>query len=165
MPTNQWGVDVVVVNSVVTEVHDRQTTGAPPVTIPADGYVLSGHGDVRAWLLAHATPGETVTQSSLSEVPPGTTVVSANDSSYVIGGTDVWRATDQLIRYTSATAPGFPPNQGGQTPPSSGGRSRRSVIGRAQGWGHLPSPAVVSCSRAMERPARGCWSTCESPRR
>jgi hypothetical protein len=61
-PTNVWGSEVVVRGGKVTTVNDRQanqsTAGTP---IPADGYVLSGHGAARLWLLANATVGTAVT--------------------------------------------------------------------------------------------------------
>ncbi len=141
VPTNRWGADVVVVNSVVTGVHDRQTTGEPPVPIPTEGYVLSGHGDARAWLLAHAKLGATVSRSSLSEVPPQTTVVSASEGSYVLSGTDVWRSTDQLVRYTSASAPGFPPNQWGADASVVGGRVTEVRDRQSTGLGPLAIPS------------------------
>ena len=140
VPTNRWGTYVVVVNSVVTGVHDRET-GESPVPIPTEGYVLSGHGDARAWLLAHATLGATVSRSSISEVPPETTVVSANSASYVLAGTDVWRSTDQLVRYTTATAPGFPPNQWGADASVVGGKVTEVRDRQSTGLGPLAIPS------------------------
>lgn len=68
-PTNQYGVEVVVnlATSKVTSVNNRISTGSTAGTsIPADSYVLSGHGGpgaeaAGAWLLQYATVGATVT--------------------------------------------------------------------------------------------------------
>lgn len=60
-PTNQWGTEATVVNGSVTAVSDRQETGAAATAIPTNGYVLSGHGAARSWMLAHLAVGEAVT--------------------------------------------------------------------------------------------------------
>jgi len=59
--TNQWGAEAPVLGGKVQSVTDRQNTGGPGVAIPKDGYVLSGHGKAREWLLAEAQVGDTVT--------------------------------------------------------------------------------------------------------
>jgi len=59
--TNQWGAEVPVVAGKVQSVVDRQSTGGGGVAIPKDGYVLSGHGKAREWLLAQAQVGDKVT--------------------------------------------------------------------------------------------------------
>ncbi|MDX8288994.1 family 10 glycosylhydrolase [Metabacillus indicus] len=53
---NQWGIEIIVENDVVTEVRDAGK-GAD-AKIPSDGYVLSGHGEARTWLLANVKLGE-----------------------------------------------------------------------------------------------------------
>ncbi len=60
-PTNVWGAEVVVRAGAVVSVNDRQATQGPATSIPADGYVLSGHNTSRDWLLANATVGAAVT--------------------------------------------------------------------------------------------------------
>jgi chitinase len=71
--TNQWGAEAPVVGGKVQSVSDRQSTGGPGVAIPQDGYVLSGHGKAREWLLAQAQVGDTVTgdvpQAAVSSSP------------------------------------------------------------------------------------------------
>lgn len=57
--TNQYGYEAVVVNGVVTQV----ANGVSNMAIPADGYVLSGHGASRTWLQANAVVGAAVTGS------------------------------------------------------------------------------------------------------
>lgn len=59
-PANRWGAEVVVSGGVVTQVLDRALTGAPAPAVPADGYVLSGHGTARTWLLANLKVGDAV---------------------------------------------------------------------------------------------------------
>ena len=59
-PANQWGAEAGIANGKVTSIVDRQSTGAPPAAIPGGGYVLSGHGTARIWLLAHAKIGRSV---------------------------------------------------------------------------------------------------------
>lgn len=62
-PTNEWGAEAAVVSGRVIALSDRQTTGAAGISIPATGFVLSGHGTAREWLLAHATVGAQVGRS------------------------------------------------------------------------------------------------------
>jgi hypothetical protein len=51
--TNNFGVEAVIVNGVVTQVRDQR--GNTP--IPRDGLVLSGHGRARQWILNTLQPG------------------------------------------------------------------------------------------------------------
>lgn len=70
-PANRWGAEVVVESGVVTQVLDRALTGAPAPAIPADGYVLSGHGTARTWLLANLQVGDPVDiDSTVSQMTP-----------------------------------------------------------------------------------------------
>jgi chitinase len=68
--TNQWGAEAPVVGGKVQSVADRQTTSGPGVAIPKDGYVLSGHGKAREWLLAEAQVGDAVTGNVPKPVEP-----------------------------------------------------------------------------------------------
>lgn len=54
--TNAFGAEAVIVNGVVTTVTDLR--GNTP--IPRDGFVLSGHGRSRAWILQMMRPGTPV---------------------------------------------------------------------------------------------------------
>lgn len=77
-PTNQYGVEVVVNLSTnkVTSVNNRIGSGSTTgTTIPADSYVLSGHGGPGAeqagnWLLTYATVGATVALTGSSGTDP-----------------------------------------------------------------------------------------------
>jgi Glycosyl hydrolases family 18 len=68
--TNQYGAEVPTDSDlVVNSVNDRQASGSTAGTaVPAGGYVVSGHGAARDWLLAHATIGALV---ELTYVTPG----------------------------------------------------------------------------------------------
>jgi peptidoglycan/xylan/chitin deacetylase (PgdA/CDA1 family) len=57
--TNQWGFEALVVDSKITKVEDLVGN----MTIPANGYVLSGHGASRTWLKANVVVGATVVAS------------------------------------------------------------------------------------------------------
>lgn len=58
--TNVYGFEARVVDGEIKAVRD----GEGDMRIPSKGYVLSGHGDARQWLLEHATVGTTVTIAS-----------------------------------------------------------------------------------------------------
>ncbi|MFA9447191.1 hypothetical protein ACERMF_17710, partial [Egicoccus sp. AB-alg6-2] len=58
--TNQWGAEAAVVDGKITAIRDRQLVDAPAMPIPTGGYVLSGHGQARTFLLANARVGTTV---------------------------------------------------------------------------------------------------------
>ncbi|WP_257347436.1 alpha amylase family protein [Pseudalkalibacillus decolorationis] len=69
-PANQWGAEVQVTDGVVTKVIDR-TYGAPAVTVPDNGVVLSGHGEARTWILENVHEGDKLDYSaSKSELVP-----------------------------------------------------------------------------------------------
>lgn len=68
--TNQWGIECPTdSDKVVNSQNDRQASQSlTGTTIPASGFVLSGHGAARDWLLANATVGATF---ELIYVAPG----------------------------------------------------------------------------------------------
>ncbi|WP_052476078.1 alpha amylase family protein [Cohnella kolymensis] len=59
-PANRFGAEIQVVDNVVTQVSDRNTTGAAALQVPDNGYVLSGHGKARTWLLNNVKVGDTM---------------------------------------------------------------------------------------------------------
>ena len=68
--TNQYGTEVTVQGGKVTRTNDRQATSNPQGTpYVADGYLLSGHGKARDWLLANATQSAAVTLLTTPPVP------------------------------------------------------------------------------------------------
>lgn len=72
-PANRWGVEATVVDGTVIELIDRAVTGAPAPAVPAEGYVLSGHGAAAAWMREHLVVGGQATLES------GTQFVKAED--------------------------------------------------------------------------------------
>ena len=85
VPANRWGIEAVVVDGVVTEVHDRAIAGnhvTPPVpAVPGDGFVISGHGESRHWLKDRLYVGAHVELSgparTLAQRPAGTLGLTA----------------------------------------------------------------------------------------
>lgn len=59
-PANQWGVEASVVDGKVVEVVDR-VDGAPPLAVPDDGFVLSGHGEAATWMRENLVEGTELT--------------------------------------------------------------------------------------------------------
>jgi hypothetical protein len=64
--TNIYGYEAAVVGGVITKAED----GVGNMAIPANGYVLSGHGTSRTWLKANAKVGATVTIGGTPPPPP-----------------------------------------------------------------------------------------------
>jgi len=63
-PASRWGVEAAVgADGIVTEVRDRAAGPADPgaAAIPANGYVLSGHGAAAEWMRGALTSGARVT--------------------------------------------------------------------------------------------------------
>ncbi|MBC7645150.1 MAG: hypothetical protein H7123_08485, partial [Thermoleophilia bacterium] len=87
-PANEWGAEAAVVNGVITEFRDRQGTGFAAMPIPAGGYVLSGNGAARTWLLANALVGRTVTSGAGggATTTPTPTPTTGNLPNKVVGG-------------------------------------------------------------------------------
>ena len=64
--TNEFGFEVTVRNGLVTEQEGSDST------IPADGYVLSGHGRGRSWLLTNAPLGAKISLDTLNKTVTST---------------------------------------------------------------------------------------------
>jgi hypothetical protein len=100
--TNAWGFEAAVVAGKVVAVAHLEGD----MTIPAEGYVLSGHGDARKWLLAHAEVGADVVLDAPPPPPPPppppADAVSIDGAVRALDGTDVYRGSNDLIRYTPA---------------------------------------------------------------
>lgn len=65
--TDPYGCEVAVKDDKVIRINDRQIGGSVVGTrIPEGGFVLSGHGAARAWLLANAEVGATVAGVTVS---------------------------------------------------------------------------------------------------
>jgi uncharacterized lipoprotein YddW (UPF0748 family) len=84
--TSALGIEIVVVNNLVTEIRDGKVDGSKNATIPSNGFVLSGHGTATdspyVWLKTNISLGERIDLS----VVPSTPNVTADDVSNVISG-------------------------------------------------------------------------------
>jgi len=96
--TNAYGYEAAVVNGVVTTVQN----GVGNMAIPSNGYVLSGHGTSRTWLATYATAGAAVTIPGGTTPPPGANTVTVAGQNKALDGTNVYRASNFLVRYTPA---------------------------------------------------------------
>ena len=99
--TNQWGFEAAVVDGTVVDT--EHLLGG--MEIPSGGFVLSGHGDARKWLLANATVGAEVVLDAPPPPPPPPPPVPADGVTvegefHELDGTDVYRASQYLVRYT-----------------------------------------------------------------
>lgn len=98
-PSNRWGVEVVIVDNIITEISDRNSTGAAPVDIPEDGYLISANEKARDWVLENMELGETV---KLSEeyVNQMLTTVSDEVTEYPVQAYNTTRHADEIIIFT-----------------------------------------------------------------
>lgn len=136
---NQYGAEVAVVGGVVTKVEN----GIGNMAIPSGGYVLSGHGTARTWLLANAKVGAAVTINTGTPPPPPTAAssVTVGGNTLALTGTDVARTKDALIRYTPAKGATTGTNQYGFEAAVVGGKV--TVIQNAVGNMAIPSNGFV----------------------
>ncbi|QYR19197.1 family 10 glycosylhydrolase [Paenibacillus sp. sptzw28] len=67
---NRWGLEAIVIDNKIVEIIDGVTTGQIG-TVPVNGYILSGHGAGRTWMLSNLKVGDTVNlnQSKTSIIP------------------------------------------------------------------------------------------------
>ena len=102
-PTNGWGAEVAVSGSTVVAIDDRLTSGGSAMDIPSDGYVLSGHGDARGWLLAHFAVGDTVELPVEARSMAGQQVTRGT-STHIVSSVNADRLGNQLVVYTPMAA-------------------------------------------------------------
>jgi hypothetical protein len=131
-PPSEAGIDVYVVEGKIVQIQDRagavflqgkQDPG--PISVGVSGYVLSGHGAARRWILLNLKIGDAVNipgQASASSsntssdpfVYPGFgMVVAANGKTYFLNGMDKPRSENSLIYYTTDFYAKNPPNNAG----------------------------------------------------
>lgn len=92
--TNEWGYEAAVVGGKV--VAAEHLVG--DMDIPADGYVLSAHGEARLWLKSVAPLGAAV---AIDAPPaPSPTSVTLSPASKDLDGTNVYRSSNFLVLYT-----------------------------------------------------------------
>lgn len=90
--TNKWGVEVRV--DSMGQVIDTPKYGDCNKTVPAGGYVLSGHGTMSSWLLSNVKKGYSVAVSGnkITVIPTGGGFVN---------GTNTNRPAEWLVLYKS----------------------------------------------------------------
>jgi uncharacterized lipoprotein YddW (UPF0748 family) len=104
---NRWGVEVIVKDGFVTEVRDGTLAGNDrfyDAPIPSNGYVISGHGKARTWIVTNLHEGESV--ELLKDVITDPTKISTFTATsidpqppYAFPG---GRGANELIVYTPA---------------------------------------------------------------
>jgi uncharacterized lipoprotein YddW (UPF0748 family) len=67
---NRWGLEAIVIDNKIVQFIDGVTTGQIG-TVPANGYILSGHGAGRTWMLSNLKVGDSVNlnQSRTAIIP------------------------------------------------------------------------------------------------
>ncbi len=101
-PNNRWGTEVVVKDNIVTELRDGPVDATEKAPIPENGYVISGHGTARTWILANISMGDNVELLyGVITAPIKTSTFTAEkinpESPFAYPG---GRGTNELIVYT-----------------------------------------------------------------
>ncbi len=127
-PPSEAGVDVYVVENKIVEIRDRagfvflQNKPDPgPIAVGKDGFVLSGHGAARRWVLANLKAGDAV---SLDGKPPVSTaspyayygfgmLQTAANKTYYFDGKNAPRSQNLVIHYSADFYLKNPPNDSG----------------------------------------------------
>ena len=127
-PANESGVDVYVVDNKVVAIQDRagavflQGKADPgPVRVGQTGYVLSGHGIGRRWLIANLKVGDGVgtdgkpliVASSPYSYPAFGLVQAANGKTVYLRGKNAPRSQDFVVALTPDFYKTTPPNDAG----------------------------------------------------
>ncbi|MBK8148478.1 MAG: hypothetical protein IPK58_09765 [Acidobacteria bacterium] len=127
-PTSEAGVDVYIVENKIVEIRDRagfvflQNKPDPgPIAVGKDGFVLSGHGAARRWVLANLKVGEAV---SLDGKPPVSLaspyayagygmIQTVDNKTYYFDGKNSPRSQNLVIYYSPDVYQKTPPNDSG----------------------------------------------------
>jgi hypothetical protein len=127
-PPSNAGVDVLVVENKVVEIRDRAgrvfiENKPDPGAIPVgkDGFVLSGNGAARRWLLANLKVGDAVGldgRAPLSNADPyaytGSGIIqAATGKTYYFSGKNTPRRQNSVVYYTPDFYQKTPPNEAG----------------------------------------------------
>ncbi|MEW6227043.1 MAG: hypothetical protein AB1700_02975, partial [Bacillota bacterium] len=68
---NRWGTHVVIEGGIVTRIIGLGDPAGEFPTVPAGGYILSGHGTASDWLVAHVHEGDHITLAlEITSIPP-----------------------------------------------------------------------------------------------
>lgn len=127
-PTNESGVDIYIVDNKVIAVQDRAgavflqgKVDPGPVRVGANGYVISGHGVGRRWLVANlkvgdgvGTDGKPVITASSPYAYPGMGLVqAANGKTIYLRGKNAPRSQDFAVALSPDFYKSTPPNDAG----------------------------------------------------
>jgi len=134
---NQYGYEAAVVGGVVTKVEN----GIGNMAIPTNGYVLSGHGTAKTWMVTNVKVGVTVTLDGAVTPPPTGNSVTIGDKSLALTGTNVTRTANALVMYTPAKGATTGTNQYGYEVAVVGGKV--TVVQNAVGNMAIPSNGYV----------------------
>jgi hypothetical protein len=114
-PTSNAGVDVYVVENKIVEIRDRagkvfleQKPDPGAIVVGASGYVLSGNGAARRWILANLKVGDTVGLDGKAPVstlapyayPGYGMIVAANNETRYFDGKNAPRGENQMFAMT-----------------------------------------------------------------
>lgn len=125
---SEAGVDVYVVDNKIVEIRDRagvvflQNKPDPgAIAVGASGFVLSGHGAARRWILANLKTGEAVGldgKAPVSTVDPFAypgfgMILAANGKTIYLNGKNSPRGQNLLVYYTTEFYRKTPPNEAG----------------------------------------------------
>ncbi|MGZ8742413.1 MAG: PKD domain-containing protein [Nocardioides sp.] len=142
--TNRYGFEAKVVDGIVKKVTD----GVGNMAIPANGFVLSGHGTSRSWLRTYAKVGVTVSDGSSTDPTPTPTPTTTPNPSLTPSPSPTNQAA--AVRAGADGTASLPtPSSGGQTdthgvtmlkPSISGGMAWTSdwTMSRTFGFGFDP---------------------------
>ena len=110
-PSNNAGVDVYVADDKIVEINDRagavflQNKPDPgAIKVGKNGYVLSGNGAARKWMLANLKVGDAITvgakAASTAEVPPAKTMPCFAGAYYrkAVSSFDVWTGIAGFVK-------------------------------------------------------------------
>lgn len=127
-PTNESGIDVYVIDNRVWEIRDRAgavfmqgKVDPGPISVGVNGYILSGHGEARRWILANLVKGQGVSLDGkvpVSNVSPFAypgygLVQAANGKTFYFRGKNAPRSQDFIVLLTGDFYKSTPPNDSG----------------------------------------------------
>jgi hypothetical protein len=127
-PPSEAGVDVYVVENKIVEIRDRagavflQNKPDPgAIAVGASGFVLSGHGAARRWILANLKTGDAVGldgKAPVSTVDPYSypgygMILAANGKTVYLNGKNSPRSQNSIVYYTADFYQKTPPNEAG----------------------------------------------------
>ena len=152
--TNEWGYEVAVVDGKITDAEHLK--GNMP--IPDNGFVLSGHGEARVFLYVNAQVGDEVVLDAPAPPPPpppppppapadGVTVNGTETRA--LDGTDVYRKSGFLVRYTPAYGATTGTNQWGYEVAVVGGKviAAENLVGNME----IPQDGYVLSGHGASR--------------